>query len=446
LRITHLGHASLYIETADVRILVDPALEDLHQEGLFEIFPARKVNWEKLPEFEILFISHHHQDHFDIATLAKLPRDVQVIIPANGLINEVFLSLGYKFVQSLEDFSTFEVGATRFMLTPSIAPVVEHGLVISNSSGTFWNQVDTILTPGQTDVVLAQNPPIDLLFAPWQPMLEQNWQNNQSLAFPFAEYNVFLQNIGQVKPKAVVPGANGFCYAGAGEWLNHVVFPQTRARFLRDIETMLPHLQGNTFEADAGDVIEINDGEIHFKHQASEFVVSDEYDPTVLEFRPATVGRALHTSYDSKISFDESVAEFVREVLPKYIRENSTLFRAHQDWEIIFQLEIAFADKSEYWWYDFRESNVTAHPGRTSLANFRSGIAVAELCDLLHGNCSWDKVSLGGNFYQQQSIYGIWKNGLILPQGVSITNPLFALLPYEETFAKMIEKQLKSLS
>jgi UDP-MurNAc hydroxylase len=444
MRITFLGHASLLIETPDVRVLVDPVFGDLHGENLFEIFPPRVLCRDRLPPFEILFVSHHHQDHFDVATLAGLPRDVQVIIPADELMRETFAALGYQAVTCIGDFSEFKVGATRFMFTPSSVPFVENGLLVSSPDGTFWNQVDTILTLPQIDLVLAQNPPVDLLVAPWQPMLEQAWQNNQPLGFPFAEYAAFLQNVGRVCPRALVPGANGFCYTDRAAWLNHVVFPQTRDRFLADAEKIMPALHGRTFTADAGDVLEINKGGVTKHSQACDFVSAKEYDAAALEFRPATAARPFCDETDKAESHRASVTRFAAEILPAYINQNPTLFRNHRDWEVIFQLEIAFADEPLLWWYDFAAESVVANIGRTPLANLRCGITATGLGELLAGECSWDKVSLGGDFYQQQSVYGVWRNGLIVPQQVSMTNPLFVLLPYESSFNQVIRRQFES--
>ena len=441
MRITHLGHASLYVETANIRLLIDPVLIDPHQEGFLEVFPRREVSWEHLPPFEMLFVSHRHLDHFDIATLARLPREVQVIIPDDPLIAQAFDQLGYTAVRRVHDFFAFRIDETFFLITPSQADLAEHGILINDPDGTFWNQVDTVLTPAQIDRVLAQAPAVDLLFAPWQPMLEQAWQHNEPLSFPYDEYGRLLQAVGRVRPRALVPGANGFRYRGHSSWMNQVVFPQSRERFVADALEMLPALTGRIYEADAGDVLELRGGETTFHARRSPFVTSEERDASVIEFAPATAQRPLRDEAGDAQQH-ASVEEFVRSLFPAFVREQPALFRSHREWGIIFQMEIAGAVESEHWWCDFRESPVELHRGRNPLANFCCGITATNLDGLLRGRCGWDRAAFSGDFYQHHRIYGVWERGIVIPHGVALANPLYLIFAGEEVLAALLRKQL----
>ena len=68
MQIYMLGHASIYVETSDCKILMDPVFGNSHAEGIEDIYPQRKVIHDRLPEFDTLVISHRHTDHFDIQT------------------------------------------------------------------------------------------------------------------------------------------------------------------------------------------------------------------------------------------------------------------------------------------------------------------------------------------------------------------------------------------
>lgn len=444
MRITQLGHASLYVETADVRILIDPVLIDPHQEGLFDIFPKRTVRWEALPPFEILFISHNHLDHFDVATLARLPRDVQVVIADDALLVQAFDALGYKTVECVRSFSTFAVDHTRFLVTPSEGPIPEHGLLISDPDGTFWNQVDTVLSAAQIDLVLSQSNRVDLLLATWQPMLELALQHNQPVAFPWMEYGRLLSNAARVQPRALAPGSNGFRYTGDAGWLNHVVFPQSRERFLADVVSMIPDLEGRAFAFDPGDTLELRDGETIFHHRASTFVTSDGRDPFELEFSPATAQRPLRESQEADDDPNlYAVHQLVQKTLPDFIRNNAYLFRSHRDWSVIYQLEVAGTQGSEYWWCDFSKPDPRFERGRTPLANFVSGITASGLTGLINGTCGWDRVMLSGDFYQLHKVYGVWKNGMVLPTHVEILNPLSLIFSNKAAFEAVIRNQLE---
>jgi len=58
MKIDMIGHATIFVETQDCKILMDPVLWDPFCEGLNESCPKREVIPEKLPEFDFLVISH----------------------------------------------------------------------------------------------------------------------------------------------------------------------------------------------------------------------------------------------------------------------------------------------------------------------------------------------------------------------------------------------------
>src|SRR5262245_17578968 len=147
MEIQMIGHASILIRTRDQTILMDPVLWDPHQEGLFDVCPKREVLHERLPQYDVLIISHRHLDHFDIRSLAALPKTVKALIPQDELIEECLRRLGYQKIYKLNDFSEIKIGATRIMTTRSANPVPEFGVIVADDSGVFWNQVDTDVRP-----------------------------------------------------------------------------------------------------------------------------------------------------------------------------------------------------------------------------------------------------------------------------------------------------------
>ena len=63
MQIHSLGHASLFVNTDDCKILIDPVLEDPFFVGLNESCPKREIAKEKLPEYDFLIISHSCRVH-----------------------------------------------------------------------------------------------------------------------------------------------------------------------------------------------------------------------------------------------------------------------------------------------------------------------------------------------------------------------------------------------
>ena len=71
---------------------------------------------------DYLYISHIHEDHFDLKAIEQLPRTAAVIIPdlfPNHLIRDALAELGFKKLNMLKPLTPFEVAAD---LTVSIIP------------------------------------------------------------------------------------------------------------------------------------------------------------------------------------------------------------------------------------------------------------------------------------------------------------------------------------
>jgi L-ascorbate metabolism protein UlaG (beta-lactamase superfamily) len=77
-RIGFLGHATVLIEVAGVRVLTDPFLRDrlgpLERHGPRPDIPS-------LGDVDLVLVSHGHQDHFDRASLASVPGRPTVVVP-----------------------------------------------------------------------------------------------------------------------------------------------------------------------------------------------------------------------------------------------------------------------------------------------------------------------------------------------------------------------------
>ncbi|MDF7681596.1 MBL fold metallo-hydrolase [Enterobacteriaceae bacterium ESL0689] len=83
--IVWLGHSSWYLQLAGKRILIDPVCSDYASPFSFTIkaFPG-DYPWraERMPEIDLLIISHDHYDHLDYTTIKTLlPKIKRVITP-----------------------------------------------------------------------------------------------------------------------------------------------------------------------------------------------------------------------------------------------------------------------------------------------------------------------------------------------------------------------------
>lgn len=285
MRITLLGHASVLVELDGATCLMDPVLADPFEEGTVVSCPGRAVDVDKLPEVDILVISHRHPDHFDVASLDLVARDVDAICPPDPLIVHALRELRFENVHPVVAMAPilgpgFELFPTRSELTS----VPEMGMVFRDRSGTFWNQVDTLLSDETIDVVRDRFGTIDILFAMYA---SQNFEFFESRAtgFPLETHKRNLETALRVDPAVVVPASAGFRFCDNHEWLNAFLFPISRERFVADLGRLAPQVDARLI--DPGDVLEVTaGGEISLHAGASPVARTEALDTWRVAFDP----------------------------------------------------------------------------------------------------------------------------------------------------------------
>src|ERR1700722_15955693 len=87
LSVTFLGHQGWLVRSGEATLLVDPLLRedfgDIHALG-YRVFPPRRLDLAKLPPVDAVVLSHEHDDHFDIPSLATLSRSIPVHLSARS--------------------------------------------------------------------------------------------------------------------------------------------------------------------------------------------------------------------------------------------------------------------------------------------------------------------------------------------------------------------------
>lgn len=442
MQIHSIGHASLFVETQDCKILMDPLLcSPAVTVGFQDICPQRQVSQDQIPEFDILVISHKHIDHFDIRTLANLPKDVDVLIPKDKFMEACLRKLGYRHIYTLKDFSEVRIGSTQLIATRSENRVPEFGMIFADQDGVFWNQVDSVVTPATISKVKSRYPEIDFLLAGWQPLLQLEYQHNLSTSFPYSAYSNFLKRITLIKPKAIAPGANGFKHINGSSWLNQIVFPVTQAQFCRDVLKICPDLEDNMFSLNPGDIVALNKTEVTFKAQESSFVRTVCDDRDSLNFSPTNLNCKLvddnPEGYDLK-EMEIAIETEVNQNLTEFICQNQDqLFFEFSYWQVIYQLEVVFPHKTEKWHFDFSHNPIQCHQGTNPLANAFTTISASAFFGLLKGYKGWDYVNLGGYFRSYQKVYRATPHGIVRavdnPE-IHIDDLLSIKFPYEQVY------------
>ncbi|MZH42551.1 MAG: hypothetical protein F3740_12245, partial [Nitrospinae bacterium] len=105
MNVTLISHACLLIQSRDTTVLTDPVFFDYLWEECNIQCPSIDLDRSKMPKVDVLNISHRHQDHFDIRTLAYLADDsgilapdAVVLAPRDEILLEVLSELEFKNV------------------------------------------------------------------------------------------------------------------------------------------------------------------------------------------------------------------------------------------------------------------------------------------------------------------------------------------------------------
>jgi L-ascorbate metabolism protein UlaG (beta-lactamase superfamily) len=444
-----IGHASLLIEADDVTILMDPIFWDPHYEGTAVMCPAREVAIERLPPYSVIAISHRHLDHFDVRTLASLDRRCHVLIPdRDALLAGAIARLGFARCQPLADGASVTFGRTTVTTTPSRAGVREFGLIVRDSTGTLWNQVDSQVTGPMTARLTDTHGPFDVVLATWQPLLEGEALTNGTTSFPFATYFKMLANVQLARPRAVVPHACGFKYIGDGAWLNRFVFPATREMFARDVTRLAPGVR--LLPGHPGDVLEIAGAEVTSRTAASPFVRMTADDVADTWFDPVGTVPALADRNARGYGEDEMrrvIDDFLMKRLVPALESSLRRERLAHEYRrlgVMYQLDAVFPSGPQSWHIDFGGALVLAE-GPSPRAHIRSRIAASLLVDLIRGETSASYLYSVGGYRLATRVYAVTPEGPQKWKPASepdVTDPLWMAFDLEDLFARYVDRDL----
>ncbi len=440
MKTTLIAHASLLVQSGNTTLLTDPVFFDYLWEECNVHCPSIDLNLTKLPKIDVLNISHRHQDHFDIRTLAHiassdsiLSPDALVLAPKDDILLEVLKELEFKNVTVVEDFKAIEYKDFTLTPTPSLNKqdyFPEHGLLVHDGSVTVWNQVDTIVSPDIIKYIHKLYGQPDMAHVRYLPLLEGNFSFHNPIELPMEEYSSFLKVAAACRPKFAVPGSAGFRYRDEFEFLNHYSFPTTQEQFLRDLNDFCPEINSSTFFP--GDVATITKDGVQIARGESDFIEIKDADDYKVEFKPVTEVPPIRTQTQNKAEDDiqwKEVEKFIENHFVEKIVEKKAV-QTWVEWKVVYQLEVFGQNGSEIWCLDFAGEDATIIKGRVGKINLYEGIACSELYRLINNDTSWDYVGINGQYRTFKDIYRIrlgefetWKEEGKFPQ------PLTELFP-----------------
>ncbi|MGV7222593.1 MAG: MBL fold metallo-hydrolase [Nitrospinales bacterium] len=456
MKTTLIAHANLLVESKGTVLMTDPVLFGYLWEELNIHCPSINLDIDKIPKVDILNISHRHQDHFDIRTLAFLAGkntilkpDAVVLAPNDEILLEVMEELGFKEVRVVKDFEPMQIKGLTLTPTPSLNKqdyFPEHGLLIHDGEVTAWNQVDTIVSPDIINYMNNLHGQVDFAHNRYLPLLEGNFSFHQSLNLPFEEYNSFLHVVKAVNPKCTVPGSAGFRYRDEYAFLNQYSFPATQKQFLIDLADFCPEIRGESFYP--GDVAEITPGGVVIKRGAADFVSVKEDDEHLVEFKPVSEVPPLRSLTKDTAQHDKEMAavtEFIEKGLMDALPPGK-VEDAWKKWKVAYQLEVFTQSGSEIWSIDFASADPEIVKGRIGKINLYEGIACSELFRLLDGDTNWDFVGIAAQYRYFHNVYRVAAGNFeCFPQDKKFPAPLMEAFPAgremdHEKFMKDVRK------
>ena len=157
MKITHLSNSFIFIESQNVKICCDPWVGRANYGG-WHSFPEFEKNdlINYLKDFDIVYISHLHDDHLDTKFLKESGLyDKKFIIKKfqyNTLYNRL-KSIGANEIYELEPFDFFTYNGLKMSILPQMATNssdldedVEYDLdtsfIVADQETVFFNQVD----------------------------------------------------------------------------------------------------------------------------------------------------------------------------------------------------------------------------------------------------------------------------------------------------------------
>ena len=412
-----ISHACLVIESRGTTLLTDPIFFDYLWEECNVQCPSIDLDLAKLPKVDILNISHRHQDHFDIRTLAYLAGDAGilapdavVLAPRDEILLEVLEKLEFKNITVVEDFKALEIKGLTLTPTPSLNKqdyFPEHGLLVHDGEVTLWNQVDTIVSPDMIKYMHRLYGQLDFAHVRYLPLLEGNFSFHLPLELPMEEYDSFLKVAAATRPKFAVPGSAGFKYRDEFGFLNQYSFPTTQEQFLRDLADFCPEIKTSVFYP--SDRAVITPGGVEMQKAASEFVKIRVNDGHKVEFKPVAEVPPIRTRTQDKAQHEkewQAVVDFIENRFVDLLVEKKAV-RSWVDWKVVYQLEVFGQDGSEIWCLDFAGEDAAIIKGRVGKINLYEGIASSELYSLIQSETSWDYVGINGQYRTFKNIYRI---------------------------------------
>jgi len=410
-RITICGHAGLWVETADQRILIDPVFASRLAGGAVAYVPRRTLRPSRLPRPTLLVVTHGHFDHCHPESLRRLPRDLPVVAAPDPELLEQLHALGFDRITTLQPWQRIRIGQTELQATPSDHDEPELGLIIRDPEASFWHMADAEVEPAVGERVLDEHGPIDVVATKYQPVVQSSMGYLRGLGTAVAKREVFewLETACVCRPRLVFPYASGVGFRGRHAWFNRYAFALSGEEVARLLQARLG-AAGQAAAVRPGDVIEADEAAVCLRRQASPFVRARPAPPprwepidssTLVGLRSAAQRRELRERLEALLS--GPIADWLEQELAP-----GGECDAFVDYGVVWQF-VVHAGGGERLAYaiDFRQPVPALLRGEHPEANYFVHVAGRTLYGVLRGEAPERLFWLAGDARIYEKILGV---------------------------------------
>ncbi len=239
--VSRLFHAGYQFVASNTRILFDPIFENpmsvncySHNEIEFDHNKIKQLN------FDAVFISHVHDDHFSLQSLQFLDKKIPIYIYCyDHIYIELIIKLGFHHVFQL--FLSHQIQIKEFQITclPALDREIDCLFHIQSENLNILNVVDAWID-WETCHYLSKLAKWDLILWPFQQMREIEVVSPSR--YPPADQKTPAEHQTQLKmlmPKVVIPSSCQFIHE-KWSWYRHHYFPISYRSFAEQVSQILP--------------------------------------------------------------------------------------------------------------------------------------------------------------------------------------------------------------
>lgn len=241
LNISRILHAGYIFEYQDFRIVFDPIFENPFSHNCYA-FPHVEFNSEEIKKqkFDAIFISHYHDDHCSLESIALFNRRTPIYLYCiHEDLFSIIKELGFENVYSLKLNTSVDIGAIEVIPLRALDSDVDSIFHIKVENLNILNVVDSWIDP-ETINKLKKTEVWDIVLWPFQTMRELEVLSPSRATLPSFELPIeWVEQLKALNPKYIVPSSCQFIHEN-WSWYNQFLFPISYKNFEKQINHILP--------------------------------------------------------------------------------------------------------------------------------------------------------------------------------------------------------------